>query len=179
MFSVSAPARLWAGNCPRAGEACVFFAQHSGEKRPASLWEGRFFIAPEASFDNVRTATEGASPCRAVRVDGSHQVVGPGLALKVGLIARCEKFLREAGSKGKFHLCCRTRRIRNPLTINNVWRFKMKMVKSLLLGTAAGLVAMTGAQAADLPVKAKPVQYVKICSLYGAGFYYIPGTLSL
>jgi hypothetical protein len=32
------------------------------------------------------------------------------------------------------------------------------------------------AQAADLPVKAKPVQYVKICSLYGAGFYYIPGT---
>src|SRR5664279_2176466 len=50
------------------------------------------------------------------------------------------------------------------------------MVKSLLLGTAAGLVAMSGAQAADLPVKAKPVQYVKICSLYGAGFYYIPGT---
>jgi hypothetical protein len=35
---------------------------------------------------------------------------------------------------------------------------------------------MAGAQAADLPVKAKPVQYVKICSLYGAGFYYIPGT---
>jgi hypothetical protein len=52
----------------------------------------------------------------------------------------------------------------------------MKMVRSLLLGTAAGLVAMAGAQAADLPVKAKPVQYVKICSLYGAGFYYIPGT---
>jgi hypothetical protein len=52
----------------------------------------------------------------------------------------------------------------------------MKMVKSLLLGTAAGLVAIAGAQAADLPVKAKPVQYVKICSLYGAGFYYIPGT---
>jgi Porin subfamily len=52
----------------------------------------------------------------------------------------------------------------------------MKMVKSLMLGTAAGLVAMTGAQAADLPVKAKAVEYVKICSLYGAGFYYIPGT---
>jgi hypothetical protein len=32
------------------------------------------------------------------------------------------------------------------------------------------------AQAADLPVKAKAVEYVKICSLYGAGFYYIPGT---
>ena len=52
----------------------------------------------------------------------------------------------------------------------------MKMVKSLLLGSAASLVAIAGAQAADLPVKAKPVQYVKICSLYGVGFYYIPGT---
>lgn len=54
--------------------------------------------------------------------------------------------------------------------------FKMKMMKSLLLGSAAGLVAIAGAQAADLPVKAKPVQYVKICSLYRVGFYYIPGT---
>lgn len=52
----------------------------------------------------------------------------------------------------------------------------MKMVKSLLLGSAAGLVAVAGAQAADLPVKAKPVEYVKICSLYGVGYYYIPGT---
>ena len=38
----------------------------------------------------------------------------------------------------------------------------MKMVKSLILGSAAGLIAVSGAQAADLPVKAKPVQYVKI-----------------
>jgi hypothetical protein len=52
----------------------------------------------------------------------------------------------------------------------------MKMVKSLFLGSAAGLVAIAGAQAADLPVKAKPVEYVKICTLYGDGFYYIPGT---
>jgi len=52
----------------------------------------------------------------------------------------------------------------------------MKMVRSLLLGSAAGLMAVTAGQAADLPVKAKPVQYVKICSLYGAGFYYMPGT---
>jgi hypothetical protein len=52
----------------------------------------------------------------------------------------------------------------------------MKMVKSLILGSAAGLIAVSGAQAADLPVKAKAVEYVKICSLYGAGFYYIPGT---
>ena len=52
----------------------------------------------------------------------------------------------------------------------------MKMVKSLILGSAAGLLAMSGAQAADLPLKAKAVEYVRICSLYGAGFYYMPGT---
>jgi hypothetical protein len=52
----------------------------------------------------------------------------------------------------------------------------MKMVKSLILGSAAGLLAMSGAQAADLPVKAKAVEYVRVCSLYGAGFFYIPGT---
>jgi Porin subfamily len=52
----------------------------------------------------------------------------------------------------------------------------MKIMKRLLLGSTAGLVAVSGTQAADLPVKAKPVEYVKICSLYGEGFYYIPGT---
>src|SRR5437868_13000862 len=52
----------------------------------------------------------------------------------------------------------------------------MKIVTSLILGSAAGLLAMSGAQAADLPVKAKAVEYVRICSLYGAGFWYIPGT---
>jgi hypothetical protein len=52
----------------------------------------------------------------------------------------------------------------------------MNMLKSLLLGTAAGLVAVAGAQAADLPAKAKAVEYVKVCDAYGAGFYYIPGT---
>jgi hypothetical protein len=52
----------------------------------------------------------------------------------------------------------------------------MKTVKSLLLGSAAGLVAVAGAQGADVPVKAAPVEYVKICSAYGDGFFYIPGT---
>lgn len=52
----------------------------------------------------------------------------------------------------------------------------MRTIKSLILGSAAGLIAFGGAQAADLPLKAKAVEYVKICSLYGAGFYYIPGT---
>ena len=53
----------------------------------------------------------------------------------------------------------------------------MKVAKSLLLGTAAVLATVAGAQAADLPTrKAAPVQYVKICDAYGAGFFYIPGT---
>jgi hypothetical protein len=53
----------------------------------------------------------------------------------------------------------------------------MKLVKSLLLGTAAGLAATVGAQAADLPSKkAAPVDYVKVCSAYGAGFWFLPGT---
>lgn len=53
----------------------------------------------------------------------------------------------------------------------------MKLVKSLLLGTAAGFAAMSGAQAADLPSKkSAPVEYVRVCSAYGAGFFFIPGT---
>src|SRR5580704_12178577 len=53
----------------------------------------------------------------------------------------------------------------------------MKLVKSLLLGSAAGLVAVAGAKAADIPTrKAAPVDYVRICNVYGPGFFYIPGT---
>jgi hypothetical protein len=52
------------------------------------------------------------------------------------------------------------------------WGRAMKNFKALMLGSAAGLVAVT----AGFPVEARPVEYVRICSLYGAGFYYIPGT---
>ncbi|MBB3809556.1 porin [Pseudochelatococcus contaminans] len=53
----------------------------------------------------------------------------------------------------------------------------MNIVKSLLLGSAAGFVAISGAQAADLPIaKADPVEYVRVCSTEGAGFFYVPGT---
>jgi hypothetical protein len=52
----------------------------------------------------------------------------------------------------------------------------MIMVRNILLGATASVAVVAGAQAADLPVKAKPVEYVKVCSLYGAGFYYVPGT---
>ena len=51
-------------------------------------------------------------------------------------------------------------------------------IKSLLLGSAAALVAVTGARAADAVVVAEPepVEYVRVCDVYGAGFYYMPGT---
>jgi hypothetical protein len=51
----------------------------------------------------------------------------------------------------------------------------MKLLKSVALGSAAAIVMMSGAQAADLP-GAEPVEYVKVCDAYGAGFFYIPGT---
>lgn len=50
------------------------------------------------------------------------------------------------------------------------------MKKTVIIGAAAGLAVMSGVQAADLPAKARAVEYVKVCSLYGAGFYYVPGT---
>ncbi|MBX3581372.1 MAG: porin [Rhizobiaceae bacterium] len=51
-------------------------------------------------------------------------------------------------------------------------------IKGLLLGSAAALVAVSGARAADAVVIAEPepFEYVRICDTYGAGFYYIPGT---
>jgi hypothetical protein len=48
-------------------------------------------------------------------------------------------------------------------------------IKTLLLGTATAFAAVTGAQAADLAV-AEPVDYVKVCDAYGAGYFYIPGS---
>ena len=50
-------------------------------------------------------------------------------------------------------------------------------MKSLLLGAAAGLMTVGAAQAADLPMtKAEAVEYVKVCTEFGAGFFYIPGS---
>ena len=50
-------------------------------------------------------------------------------------------------------------------------------IKSLLLGSAAALVAVSGARAADAVVVAEPepVEYVRVCDVYGTSFYYIPG----
>lgn len=50
--------------------------------------------------------------------------------------------------------------------------------KSLLLTSAALLMAATGARAADAVVVAEPepVEYVRVCDVFGEGFFYIPGT---
>ncbi len=51
-------------------------------------------------------------------------------------------------------------------------------IKSLLLGSAAALAVVSGAQAADAIVAAEPepLEYVRICDAYGAGYFFIPGT---
>jgi len=54
----------------------------------------------------------------------------------------------------------------------------MTLIKSLLLGSAAGIVAVASAQAADLPTKkaAPAAEYVRICNVGGVTGYVIPGT---
>ena len=51
-------------------------------------------------------------------------------------------------------------------------------IKSLLIGSAAALAAVSGAQAADAIVAAapEPMDYVKVCDAFGTGYFYIPGT---
>src|SRR5271165_2080849 len=55
---------------------------------------------------------------------------------------------------------------------------EMTLIKSILLGSAAGIVAIAGAQAADLPTKkaAPVVQYVKICNVGGITGWTLPGS---
>ncbi|WFR97846.1 porin [Rhizobium tumorigenes] len=51
-------------------------------------------------------------------------------------------------------------------------------IRTLLLGSAAALSVVSGAHAADAIVAAEPepLEYVRICDAYGAGYFYIPGT---
>ncbi len=47
-----------------------------------------------------------------------------------------------------------------------------------LLSSAAALLAVSGARAADAIVAAEPepVEYLRVCDAYGTGYFYIPGT---
>ncbi|MFK0165049.1 porin [Rhizobium sp. NPDC090279] len=51
-------------------------------------------------------------------------------------------------------------------------------IKSLLLGSAAALAVVSGAHAADAVVAAEPepLEYVRICDAFGAGYFFIPGS---
>jgi hypothetical protein len=50
------------------------------------------------------------------------------------------------------------------------------IVKNQVLGIAVAVVAAAEAQATEISAKALPAQHVRICTLYGDGYYYIPGT---
>jgi len=51
-------------------------------------------------------------------------------------------------------------------------------IKSFLFGAAAALATVSSAHAADAIVAAEPepLEYVRVCDAFGAGFFYIPGT---
>jgi Porin subfamily len=50
----------------------------------------------------------------------------------------------------------------------------MRTLQTLLFGVAAGLLASGAAAAAEQNAKPKPAGHVKNCSVYGAGFHYVP-----
>jgi len=52
-------------------------------------------------------------------------------------------------------------------------------LRGILLGSAAALVAVSGARAADaveVVAEPEPAEYVRVCDTYGTGYFYIPGT---
>jgi opacity protein-like surface antigen len=51
-------------------------------------------------------------------------------------------------------------------------------MRSILLGSTAAVLAASGARAADAVIapEPEPVEYVRVCDVYGTSFYYIPGT---
>lgn len=53
----------------------------------------------------------------------------------------------------------------------------MPLVKQIFLGSAACLVTLSTVSAADFPSKTTPaIEYVRVCSEYGKGYFYIPGS---
>src|SRR3954466_2444127 len=134
---------------------------------------------PETEFRSVQNASSSLPVgTRALIVCGRRRGASPFRPFRSGRCPRgTKRGTGRAGRDGELRGPSRVSSARRrPILPRQQMEVEMKMVKILLLGAAAGLVAVAGAQAADMPVKAAPVQYVKICSLYGDGFYYIPGT---
>ncbi len=52
----------------------------------------------------------------------------------------------------------------------------MKWLRTVLLGSAAGLITLGAAHAGDVQGKMKPLAHSKNCSAYGAGFRRVPGS---
>ncbi|CAH2397014.1 Porin (modular protein) [Mesorhizobium ventifaucium] len=49
-------------------------------------------------------------------------------------------------------------------------------VSSLLLGSVAALISVSVARAADEDSAPGPTEYVKVCDVYGSGYFHIPDT---
>src|SRR5690606_23254350 len=88
--------------------------------------------------------------------------------------ARCASFSQVGMGQGKLSF---SKELPRPVFKLLTGGQKMN-IKSLLIGSAAAFVAVSGAQAADAVVVAEPepAEYVRICDVYGAGYFYIPGT---
>lgn len=89
---------------------------------------------------------------------------------KLTLLQHARKLLLQCLLPARLVIASRIGEVQFRYEPDNTQEAGEQMLKRLLLGTTGGLVVFAGAQAADMPVKAKPVQYVKICSLYGDGF---------
>src|SRR5436305_1892748 len=126
---------------------------------------GGSFVACAMSFGNSAVATKGGIPTSSRFGRSLNSLAHAG-------VSECAMRLSD-GSKG---LRVPNPRVSHPADpepslTEQLGGLTMKTIKGLILGSAAAVVAMSGAaQAADLPIKAKAVEYVRVCSLYGAGF---------
>jgi Porin subfamily len=58
---------------------------------------------------------------------------------------------------------------------NEVGSYEMKLVTTILLGSAAAVFVTAAGNAAEFPAQAKPMEYVKVCPQSGGDFWYVPG----
>src|SRR5258705_4996925 len=127
----------------------VVFVQHLLTKRPRRPQTRLSFVACSELFGSYRNCDGGGHP-EVVPLGGSLK----SLALS-GSVRRREatkRVLRDKGTNLRvFHPADPEPSLQSNLEAN----INMKMVKSIILGSAAGLFAVGGGQGADLPVKAK------------------------